>query len=157
MSPEYSGELRMKIDEIVGRYPKKEAAILPVLRLVQNEVGFISPEEEKFIARVLGIKPLRVREVVSFYTMISPRPLGKYHIQVCSNLSCYLVGGEKLIDYLKAKLGLGIGETTPDKKFTLSTVECLGACEQAPCMMVNFDYHGRLDKEKIDQILDGLL
>ena len=157
MSPEYSGELRMKIDEIVGRYPKKEAAILPVLRLVQNEVGFISPEEEKFIARVLGIKPLRVREVVSFYTMISPRPLGKYHIQVCSNLSCYLVGGEKLIDYLKAKLGLGIGETTPYKKFTLSTVECLGACEQAPCMMVNFDYHGRLDKEKIDQILDRLL
>jgi NADH-quinone oxidoreductase E subunit len=157
VSPEYSGELRKKIDEVVGRYPKKEAAILPVLRLVQNEVGFISPEEEKFIARVLGIKPLRVREVVSFYTMISPRPLGKYHIQVCSNLSCHLVGGEKFIEYLKAKLGLGIGETTPDKKFTLSTVECLGACEQAPCMMVNFDYHGRLDKEKIDQILDRLL
>ena len=157
MSPEYSGELRKKIDEVVGLYPKKEAAILPVLRLVQNEVGFISPEEEKFIARILGIKPLRVREVVSFYTMISPRPLGKYHIQVCSNLSCHLLGGDKLIDYLKAKLGLGIGETTPDQKFTLSTVECLGACETAPCMMVNFDYYGHLDKDKIDQILDRLL
>jgi len=157
VSPEYSGELRKKIDEVVGLYPKKEAAILPVLRLVQNEVGFISPEEEKFIARILGIKPLRVREVVSFYTMISPRPLGKYHIQVCSNLSCHLLGGDKLIDYLKAKLGLGIGETTPDQKFTLSTVECLGACETAPCMMVNFDYYGHLDKDKIDQILDRLL
>jgi NADH-quinone oxidoreductase subunit E len=89
--------------------------------------------------------------------MISPRPLGKYHIQVCSNLSCHLLGGDKLIDYLKAKLGLGIGETTPDQKFTLSTVECLGACETAPCMMVNFDYYGHLDKDKIDQILDRLL
>ena len=156
MSPEYSGELRKKIEEVVARYPKKEAALLPVLHLVQNEVGFISPEEEKFVARVLGIKPMRVREVVSFYTMISPQPLGRYHVQACQNLSCHLAGSENLIDYLKSKLGIGVGETTPDKKFTLSTVECLGACEQAPCMMVNFDYYGQLDKDRIDQILDRL-
>ena len=157
MSPEYSGKLRKKIDEIVARYPKKDAALLPVLHLVQNEVGFISPEEEKLVAQALGIKPMRVREVVSFYTMISSQPLGRYHIQVCSNLSCHLDGSDQLIDYLKRKLGIGVGETTADKKFTLSTVECLGACEQAPCMMVNFEYYGQLDEARIDQILDRLI
>jgi len=157
VSPEYSGKLRKKIDEIVARYPKKDAALLPVLHLVQNEVGFISPEEEKLVAQALGIKPMRVREVVSFYTMISSQPLGRYHIQVCSNLSCHLDGSDQLIDYLKRKLGIGVGETTADKKFTLSTVECLGACEQAPCMMVNFEYYGQLDEARIDQILDRLI
>jgi len=157
VSPEYSGKLRKKIDEIVTRYPKKDAALLPVLHLVQNEVGFISPEEEKLVAQALGIKPMRVREVVSFYTMISSQPLGRYHIQVCSNLSCHLDGSDQLIDYLKRKLGIGVGETTADKKFTLSTVECLGACEQAPCMMVNFEYYGQLDEARIDQILDRLI
>ncbi len=97
-----------------------------------------------------------MREVVTFYTMLEREPIGKYHIQVCSNLSCTLFGSEKLIDYLKGKLGIKPGETTKDKKFTLSLVECLGACEQAPCMMVNFDYYGNLDKKKIDKILDGL-
>lgn len=156
MSPEYSGELRKKIDEVVGRYPKKEAALLPVLHLVQREVGCISAEEEKFVAQILGLRPMKVREVVTFYTMFIRRPLGKYHIQVCSNLTCTLLGAGKLIDYLKQKLGIEIGETSPDKRFTLSAVECLGACEQAPCMMVNFDYYGQLDKSKIDQILDSL-
>lgn len=156
MSPEYSGELRKKIDEVVGRYPKKEAALLPVLHLVQREVGCISAEEEKFVAQILGLRSMKVREVVTFYTMFIRRPLGKYHIQVCSNLTCTLLGAGKLIDYLKQKLGIEIGETSPDKKFTLSAVECLGACEQAPCMMVNFDYYGQLDKSKIDQILDSL-
>jgi NADH-quinone oxidoreductase subunit E len=156
MSPEYSGELRKKIDEVVARYPKKEAALLPVLHLVQNEIGCISQEEEKFVGQILGLKPIRVREVSTFYTMISRQPLGKYHLQVCSNLSCSLLGAGRLVDYLEKKLGIRVGETSPDKKFTLSTVECLGACEQAPCLMVNFDYYGQLDKDKIDQILDGL-
>jgi NADH-quinone oxidoreductase subunit E len=86
VSPEYSADLRKKIDEVVARYPEKQAALLPVLHLVQNEVGSISPQEERFVAGLLGLKPMRVREVVSFYTMISSRPLGKYHIQVCSDL-----------------------------------------------------------------------
>jgi NADH-quinone oxidoreductase E subunit len=123
---------------------------------VQREVGSISPAEEKFIAGILDIKPMKVREVVTFYTMILRQPIGKYHLQVCSNLSCTLLGARTVIDYLREKLGVGIGETTPDGKFSLSTVECLGACEQAPCMMVNFDYHGHLDKEKIDRILASL-
>ena len=156
MSPEYSAGLRKKIDEVVARYPKKEAALLPVLHLVQNEVGWISPQEERFVAGLLGLKPIRVSEVVTFYTMITSRPLGKYHIQVCSNLSCTLLGGGSLLEYLEKKLGIGVGETSADNKFTLSTVECLGACELAPCMMVNFDYYGQLDKAKIDEILGSL-
>ena len=156
MSPEFSEKTRKKIDEIVARYPQKEAAILPLLHIAQQEFGCVSPDTEKRISDILGVKPIRVREVMTFYTMLNREPVGKYHIQVCSNLSCSLLGAEKLIDYLKEKLGIEPGQTTEDKKFTLSHVECLGACEQAPCMMVNFDYFGNLDKKKIDKILDGL-
>jgi len=156
MSPEFSEKTKKAVKEILARYPRKEAAILPVLHLAQQEFGCISSEEEKLIADLLEVKPIKVREVVTFYTMLNREPLGKYHIQVCSSLSCSLLGAERLIDYLKRKLGIELGETTEDKKFTLSTVECLGACEQAPCMMVNFDYYGFLDKKKIDEILDSL-
>ncbi len=156
MNPGFSERTRKKIDKIVARYPQKEAAILPLLHITQQEFGFISPDSEKLVAEILGIKPIRVREVVTFYTMLKREPIGKYYIQVCSNLSCALLGSEKLIDYLKEKLGIEPGQTTKDKKFTLSLVECLGACEQAPCMMINFDYYGNLDKKKIDKILDGL-
>jgi len=157
MSPELSAVLRRKIDEIAARYPKREAALLPILHLVQREVGFISSDEERFVAQALGLKPIKVREVVTFYTMLLRRPVGKYHLQVCSNLSCSLLGAGPLLDYLKQKLGIEVGETTADGRFTLSTVECLGGCEQAPCMMVNSDYHGFLDRDKIDRILEGLV
>jgi len=156
MSPEFSAETKKKIEELIARYPKKEAALLPVLHLAQKEFGFISTEEEKLVASLLGIKPIKVREVVTFYTMLNTKPVGKYHIQVCTNLSCTLLGGQKLLDYLREKLRLKPGETSADNKFTLSTVECLGACEQSPCMMVNFDYYGRLDQQKIDTILESL-
>ncbi len=156
MSPEFSEKTRKKIEEIVARYPRKEAAILPVLHAAQQDFGCISADTEKLIAQILGLKPIKVREVVTFYTMLNREPIGKYHIQVCSNLSCSLLGAEKLVDYLKEKLKINPGETTPDKKFTLSLVECLGACETAPCMMINFDYYGNLDKKKIDKILESL-
>ena len=156
MSPELTDQTKKKIEEIVSRYATKEAALLPVLHLVQAEQGYVSRHAEQQVASLLDLKPIKVKEVVTFYTMFNQESVGKYHIQVCSNLSCSLLGAESLIDHLKEKLGIGVGETTPDKKFTLTTVECLGACEQAPCMMVNFDYFGNLDKEKIDNILDGL-
>lgn len=156
MSPEFSDQTRKRIEEILSQYPNKEAALLPILHLAQREFGSISQEEEKLVAGLLGVRPIKVREVVSFYTMLNRQPLGKYHVQVCSNLSCTLMGSETLIDYLTEKLGIQPGETSPDKKFTLTPVECLGACEQAPCMMINFDYHGNLDKKKIDEILDKL-
>lgn len=156
MSPELTDQTKKKIEEIVSRYATKEAALLPVLHLVQAEQGYVSRHAEQQVASLLDLKPIKVKEVVTFYTMFNQESVGKYHIQVCSNLSCSLLGAESLIDHLKEKLGIGVGETTPDKKFTLTTVECLGACEQAPCMMINFDYFGNLDKEKIDNILDGL-
>lgn len=156
MNSGFPEKVRKKIDEIVARYPQKEAAILPLLHIIQQEFGSISPDSEKRVAEILEIKPIRVREVVTFYTMLNREPVGKYHIQVCSNLTCSLLGSEKLIDYLKEKLEIEPGQTTKDKKFTLSLVECLGACEQAPSMMVNFDYYGNLDKKKIDKILGGL-
>ncbi|MGD9347623.1 MAG: NADH-quinone oxidoreductase subunit NuoE [Candidatus Aminicenantes bacterium] len=156
MSPEFSESTKRKIEEIVLRYPEKEAALLPVLHLVQQDIGYISAAEEEQVAELLEIKPIKVREVVTFYTMYNRQPVGKYHIQVCSNLTCSMLGAQTLIDYLKQKLEIKVGETTEDKKFTLSTVECLGACEHAPCMMVNFDYYGNLDKKTIDEILDNL-
>ena len=156
MSREFSEKTKKKIEEIVARYPQKEAAILPVLHITQQEFGSISAEEEKLVARILGIKPIKVRELVTFYTMLSRESLGKYHIQVCSNLSCSLLGADNFVDYLVEKLGIEPGETTPDKKFTLSKVECLGACERAPCMMINFNYYGDIDPKKVDEILDGL-
>ncbi len=156
MSPELTDQTKKKIEEIISRYASRDAALLPVLHLVQREMGFISQIEEKQVADLLNIRPIRVKEVVTFYTMFNQEPVGKYHIQVCSNLSCSLLGADSLIDHVKDKLGIEVGQTTADKKFTLTTVECLGACEQAPCMMINFDYFGNLDKEKIDKILNSL-
>jgi NADH-quinone oxidoreductase E subunit len=156
MSPEFSELTKKRIEEVLARYPEKKAALLPVLHLVQKEIGFISASEEKQVADLLEIKPIQVREVVTFYTMYNRKSVGKYHIQICSNLTCSLLGAQTLIDYLKEKLGIELGETTEDKRFTLSTVECLGACEHAPCMMVNYDYYGNLDKKTIDEILDNL-
>lgn len=148
--------LKERIEGVLAHYPNKQAGLLPVLRLVQSEKGFISAEDERIVAALLGLRPIKVREVVTFYTLFVRKPLGQFHIQVCSNLSCSLAGGEKILEHLKARLGIQAGQTTSDGKYTLTEVECLGACEQAPCMMVNFDYYGNLDPEKIDRILEGL-
>jgi len=156
MSPEFSDKVKKQVQDILAHYPEKKAALLPVLHVAQQEFGFIDEDTERMVATLLEIKPVQVREVVTFYTMYNRKPVGKYHIQVCSNLSCSLLGSASLLDFLLKKLNIGLGETTKDKKYTVSTVECLGACEQAPCMMVNFDYYGDLDEEKIDKILDNL-
>ncbi len=156
MSREFTPALKERIEGVLAHYPNKQAGLLPVLRLVQSEKGFVSAEDERIVAALLGLRPIKVREVVTFYTLFARKPLGKFHIQVCSNLSCSLAGGEKILEHLKARLGIRVGQTTPDGKYTLTEVECLGACEQAPCMMVNFDYYGNLDPEKVDRILEGL-
>ena len=156
MSPELSEQTKKNIAEVVARYPNKQAALLPVLHLAQQEFGYVSSATERSVAEMLEMTPAQVHEVVTFYTMYNRKQIGKYHIQICSNLSCTLQGGGPLIDYLSQKLEIQPGETTADQKFTLSLVQCLGACETAPCMMVNFDYFGQLDTGKIDEILDNL-
>lgn len=156
MSAAFPPELAAKVRALTGRYPAAAAALLPVLHLVQNERGRLSAEDELAVAGLLGIPPVKVREVVTFYTMFRRNPVGRYHIQVCTNLTCTLAGGEALAAHLEAKLGVRLGGTTPDGKFTLTAVECLGACETAPCLMVNFDYHGNLDAGRIDELLGSL-
>ena len=148
MSLEFSDKIKKEVEGIIARYPEKKAALLPVLHVAQREFGYIGEDTEQMVAGLLDLKPIQVREVVTFYTMYNRQPVGKYHIQVCSNLTCSLMGAESLLEYLQEKLKIETGGTTEDKKFTLSTVECLGACEEAPCMMVNFDYFGSLDKKR---------
>jgi NADH-quinone oxidoreductase E subunit len=151
-----SAESARRVDELVRRYPKKEAALLPVLHIVQREKGFISPEAEEWAASTLGIPPLQVREVLSFYTLLRRKPSGKYIIQVCRNISCFLAGSEDIVKHLETKLGIRAGETTADGKYTLVTVECLGNCDHAPCLMINDDDYGPVTEETVDGILKRL-
>lgn len=127
---------------------------MPVLHLIQEVEGFISPESEKTVAEILDIPLVHVREVVSFYHLFDRKKKGKCHFAVCQTTSCALLGAEKMIEHLENRLGIKPGQTTPDGKFSLSTVECLGACEIAPMMQVNKEYQGLLNTDKIDQLID---
>lgn len=126
---------------------------MPVLHAIQEKEGFISPESEEAVAEYLGIPVVHVHEVISFYHLLHKKPKGKCHFSVCQTTSCALLGGEEMIEYLKQKLGIEPGETTPDGKFSFSVVECLGACEIAPMMQCNEEYVGTLTKEKVDEII----
>jgi NADH-quinone oxidoreductase E subunit len=152
----FSEETRAKHDRLLTRYPNREAAILPTLYLAQREFGYLSDEAILYVADLLGFTPARIYGVATFYTMYNKKPVGKYHLQVCRNLSCSLMGAEHLIEHVARKIGVKPGETTADGKFTLSTVECLGSCGTAPVMQVNDDYYENLTEESIDAILDGL-
>jgi len=151
-----SAESVKRIDELIGRYPKKEAALLPVLHIVQREKGFISREAEEWVAGTLGVPPLRVSEVLSFYSLLRRGPAGKHVIQICHNISCFLAGAEEIVGYLESRLGIKAGETTADGRFTLVAVECLGNCDHAPCLMVDDDDYGPVSREAIDGILKRL-
>ena len=156
MSLAFSKETRVKYERLLPRYPNREAAILPTLYLAQREFGHLSDEAILYVADLLGFTPARIEGVATFYTMYNQKPVGKYHLQVCRNLSCSLMGAEHLIEHVSEKLGVQPGETTDDGRFTLSTVECLGSCGTAPVMQVNDDYYENLSEESIDAILDGL-
>lgn len=156
MSLAFSKETRAKHERLLTRYPNREAAILPTLYLAQREFGHLSDEAIMYVADLLGFTPARIYGVATFYTMYNKKPVGKYHLQVCRNLSCSLMGAEHLIERVSEKLGVQPGETTADGRFTLSTVECLGSCGTAPVMQVNDDYYENLSEESIDAILDGL-
>ena len=156
MSLAFSEGTRAKHERLLGRYPNREAAILPTLYLAQREFGHLSDEAILYVADLLGFTPARIYGVATFYTMYNKKPVGKYHLQVCRNLSCSLMGAEHLIEHVARKIGVKPGETTADGRFTLSTVECLGSCGTAPVMQVNDDYYENLTEESIDAILDGL-
>ena len=157
MKLEFNPENKKKLEKILTRYPTRRAAILPVLWLAQEQFGTISPEVMEYVGTLLDLPPVKVYEVVTFYTMFNQKPVGKYHFQVCRTLSCELCGKEEIVEYLKKKLGIKVGETTPDGRFTLSEVECLGSCGTAPMMQVsNKDFYENLTVAKIDQILEKM-
>ncbi len=156
MSVAFSDTALRELEAIRSRYPDREAAILPALHLAQREFGYVSDEAIEYVATLLGFTPARIEGVATFYTMYNRKPVGKYHLQICRNISCSLLGAEHLIEHVSRKLGVHPGETTPDGKFTLSAVECLGSCGTAPVMQVNDDYHESLTEERIDALLDRL-
>jgi NADH-quinone oxidoreductase subunit E len=156
MALEFSPETLKKFAETVARYPKKEAAMLPVLYLAQQEFGHLGPEAIEYVAKLMEQTPARVHGVVSFYTMYNMKPIGRHHIQVCRTLSCALGGAERITGFIKQKLGIETAQTTSDGRFTLSEVECLASCGTAPMMQINDDYYENLTEEKIDQILDAM-
>lgn len=156
MALEFSPEAYKRFEETVGRYPKKEAAMLPVLYLAQEEFGYLSPEAIEYVARLMGQSPAQVTGTVSFYSMLNMKPIGRYHIQVCRTLPCALRGAEKLTRFLEKILGIDVGQTTEDGRFTLSEVECLASCGTAPMMQVNDDYYENLTEEKTAEILGSL-
>ncbi|HSK29499.1 MAG TPA: NAD(P)H-dependent oxidoreductase subunit E [Candidatus Limnocylindria bacterium] len=156
MPLEFSPETLKKFEETVARYPKKEAAMLPVLYLAQREFGHLGPEAIEYVAGLMGQAPARVSGVVSFYTMYNMKPIGRHHIQICRTLPCALGGAEKITAFIKQRLGIEAGQTTPDGRFTLSEVECLASCGTAPMMQVNDDYYENLTEAKIEDIFAGL-
>jgi NADH-quinone oxidoreductase subunit E len=149
-------EIPSEILRIIERYPNKRAALIPVLHVFQEKFGFINPEMEKYIAGILGISPASVREVSDFYTMFKRRRLGKYHITICSSISCHLLGSRKIAEFIKEKLGISPGDVTKDGRFSLEEVSCLGYCDISPVIMVNDEVYGNLTLEKVGKILEEL-
>ncbi len=143
---------------ILSRYPadRKRAAMLPALRLVQEMKGYLTPETLALVAERLGVAPAAAGEVATFYTMLRVTPVGRYVIDLCTNVSCSLCGGERLLRHLERRLGVPVGGTTPDGKFTLREVECLASCGTAPVLQLNEEYHERLTPETVDALLDSL-
>lgn len=150
-------EIELKqIEAIKSRYREPKGALMGVLWLAQQKYGWISPEVIQYVADLLSLPPSHVEGVVSFYTMYFKKPMGKYHIQVCTNVSCLLRGGEELYSYLVKELGINDGEVTNDRLFSLEIVECMGACGGAPMIAINEDYYENLDIDKVGKLIDGL-
>jgi len=143
--------------EVVTRYPSRQAALLPTLWIAQREFGWISPDTMLYIANLMELPPSHVRAVVTFYTMFYQAPVGKWHIEVCTNLSCRLRGADKIVDTIKERLGIDVGQTTADKKFTLGRAECLASCGTAPMLQLNHDgFYENLTPESTLKLIEEL-
>lgn len=149
----YTPENEAKFQEYVSRYPKIDSCMLPALWLVQEQIGWVSPEAMIYVAQKLGKTPVEVYSVATFYTMFNLKPIGKHHIELCKTLSCMLCGSRELKQYIKDTIGIEPGQTSDDGLFTLTEVECLGACGGAPMFALNGVYHEKLTKEKVDEII----
>ncbi len=149
-------DMRMRIEAVAARYPDQRSAIMPALYIAQKERGVLTGEVLEEVSEILGVERIWVYELASFYTLYHTEPVGRFHLQLCNNLSCMLCGAEALQAHMEQVLGIAKGDTTKDGLFTLSTVECLGACEMAPVMQVGDDYHGNLDTARIDDLLAAL-
>ena len=154
----FSPQLEARFAKLLKSYPegRQRAAMIPMLLYAQDEVGHISEELIEEVARRLGVTALQVNEVLSYYSMLHRQPMGKYHVQICTNISCLLHDGDKLWEHACKKLGIGHKETTGDGRISIEEVECIGACSWAPAIQVNYDFHHFVTPEKLDQLLDDL-
>lgn len=153
----FSEQALKEADRIIARYPegRQKSALIPLLHLAQEEFGgWLSNEAMDYVAGMLKLEPIEVYEVATFYSMYNLRPVGRHVFEVCQTGPCMLKGSDSIINYIKAKLGIGVGETTADGMFTLKTVECLGACGYAPMMQMGKYYREHLTPEKVDQIIE---
>ncbi|PYX20250.1 MAG: NAD(P)H-dependent oxidoreductase subunit E [Acidobacteria bacterium] len=151
----FSDEFETRFTMMARHYPTKRSVLVPALLYAQDEIGYLSDEVIQEIARRLELTELDVRNVISYYSMLTTKPRGKYNVQVCTNIACMLRGGEELFAHCRKKLGIGHKQTTQDGRFTLEEVECIGACSWAPAIQVNYDFHENLTVEKLDKVLDG--
>jgi NADH-quinone oxidoreductase subunit E len=154
--PQFTSEQLAEVRRLQGLYPDKRGALLPVLHLAQETFGYVSLEVEEYVAGLFDLSPAHVHEVVTFYTLYFQQPKGRHIVSVCHNLSCHLLGAKSIIEHLERTLGIAVGETTPDGRVTLLSVECLCACEGAPMMQVDDRYEVNLTPEKVDRIVRGL-
>ena len=152
----FSEKQEKEVARIIAKYPFKKSAMLPLLTLVQRDERVVSPDAMVAISKKLDCSPAYVQSVMSFYTMYHTEKVGKYMILFCINISCQLNGSDKLLEHTAKKLGIKVGETTGDEKFTLHREECLADCTRAPMMRVNDTYYGDLTEQRIDQVLDSL-
>jgi len=152
----FSGQLQAQFQHIVERYPTRESALMPSLWLIQEEYGYVPPLAVDWLVENLGVSHARVWELLSFYTMFRSEPQAKYVLQVCHNISCHLMGARSIIAHLEKRLGIRLGEKTPDGKFALEGAECLGACGHGPVMQLGKHFYEYLTTEKVDQILESL-
>jgi NADH-quinone oxidoreductase subunit E len=147
-----------EFEKLKTRFPRgfESSLVLPCVRRIQEDRGFVADSDIDGLVEYLGVPRMQIEQVLSYYTQFRRQPVGRWHVQVCRNLSCSMRGAERLIDHLARRLGVAAGETTADGRFTLSTVECLGSCGTAPVVMVNDAYHEDMSAAKIDALLDRL-
>src|SRR5262249_11870769 len=155
-NPAFTPEQLAEVRRLQALYPDKRGALLPVLHLAQDTFGWVSLEVEEYVAGLFDLSPAHVHEVATFYTMFFKEPKGRHVVAVCHNLTCHLMGAKTIVEHLRQRLGIEVGQTTADGRATLLTVECLCACEQAPMMQVDDRYEVLLTPEKVDRILETL-